>query len=195
MAKIKPRRRKKSRRKKKRVSDIKIDQILLRRRQVFLFDEVKEETIRNLVKEIIALDNINSDPIMLYINSPGGSVDDGFALIDVIRGIQSPVITIIIGSACSMAGVISIAGDKRLMSEHSIWMAHDMKAGIRGKTKDILDTAEFFKKEQKKLFSFIRKNTKLSEAEIQNAISGALWLYPKECLKKGIIDAIIGDEK
>ena len=191
----KPKRRKKSRRKKRRPFKIEIDQILLKRRQVFLFDVVNEETIRNLIREIIALDNLSSAPIVLYINSPGGTLDDGFALIDTIKSIRSPIITVIVGGAYSMAGIISIAGDKRLMSKHSVWMAHDMKAGIRGKTKDILDTADFFKKEQKKLFSFIRKNTKLSEAEIQDAISGALWLYPKECLKKGIIDGIIGDEK
>ncbi len=196
MAKTKTKRRRKSRRKKKRVPDIKIDQILLRRRQVFLFDVIKEDTIRNLIREIIALDNISPNPIILYINSPGGSVDDGFALIDTMRGIRSPIITVIIGQSCSMAGIISIAGDKRLISKHSVWMAHDMAGGIGGDyTTKVIDRTEFLKREQKKLNDFLRKNTKLSEAEVVRATHGELWFYPEECLKKGIVDEVIGDEK
>ena len=195
MAKKKPKKRKTSSRKRK-DSEIKIDQILLKRRQVFLFDVVKDATIRNLIKEIVALDNLNNDPIALYINSPGGSVDDGFALIDTINGIRSPVVTVIVGQACSMAGIISIAGDKRLMSKHSVWMSHDMAGGIRGDyTTKVIDRTEFLKREQKKLNDFIRKHTKLSEAEVQKATHGELWLYPEECLDKGIVDGIIGDEK
>ena len=191
----KPKKRKKSVHKRKRFK-IDVDQILLKRRQVFLFSVVKEETIRNIVREIIALDNINNDPIGLYINSPGGSVDDGFALIDTMRGVRSPIITIIMGQACSMAGIISIAGDKRFMTKHSVWMAHDMAGGIRGDyTTKVIDRTEFLKREQRKLNDFLRKHTKLSKAEVEKATHGELWFYPKECLKKGIVDVVIGDEK
>ncbi len=184
----------KKRRNSRRREKIDIEQILLRNRQLFLFGVIDEKMAFNITQRMIALSEISNDPILLYINSPGGMVDDGFAIIDCMKGLRVPVITFIIGNACSMAGLVSIAGEKRIISEHSIWMAHDMHAGIIDYATKIEDRAEFYKKEQNKLFNFIRKHTKLSEKEIQKAIHGELWLYPKEAKQKGIVDIIAGEK-
>ena len=181
--------------KKFKIKKIDIDQILLQKRQLFLFGIIDEKMANNIVKRMIALDRISHNPIVLYINSPGGKVSAGFSIIDIMLGIKSPVITFITGSACSMAGIISIAGTQRLISKHSIWMAHDMQAGIIDYATKIEDRAEFYKKEQKKLFDFIIEHTKLSEKEIRRAIIGELWLTPKECKEKGIADFIVGEDK
>ncbi len=198
MIKRKPNKKRKVRRKKrKKPEDIKINQTLLKQRQLFLFGAVKAETVHNLIKEMIALDSVSKKPIILYINSPGGCVDSGFALIDAMKGISSPIITVIMGQACSMGGIISIAGDRRLMTEHSVWMAHDMAGGVNGGdyTTKTIDRVDFMKREQKKCNNFLRKHTKLSEAEIRKATDGELWLQPEECLKKGIIDKFQGKGK
>lgn len=178
-----------------RENKIDVDQILLRNRQVFLFGVVSEELIYKVIEKIIALDKLSQEPIVLYINSPGGNISDGFALIDVMRGIGSPVITVIVGEACSMAGIISIAGVRRYMSANSTWMAHDMAGGIDGDyTTKVIDRAEYLAKEQKRLLSFIRDHTKLNEKEIEKAVHGELWFHPTECLKKGIVDEILKDQ-
>ena len=192
MTKIKSKRKKKSRRSIKKPKKIDVDQILLAERQLFLFDVIKQESTRNLIKNMIALDKQATAPIALYINSPGGNVDCGFAIIDSINGIESPVFTIIVGEACSMAGLISIAGRKRFMTKHSVWMAHDMAGGIHGDyTTKIKDRAKFLEREQEKLQRFLAQNTKLTAKEITKAQHGELWLAPDECLKKGIIDEVI----
>ena len=160
--------RKKKRKKYKRTGELKIDQILLHNRLLFLFSEITEETAYHVVRRLIALDLINNKPIALYINSPGGSVEYGFSIIDAIKGIKSPVYTIISGEACSMAGIISVAGDKRLMTRNSVFMSHDMSGGITGDyTTKVLDRADFLKKEQKRITEFLRKHTKLSNVELK----------------------------
>lgn len=171
---------------------IDVDQILLEERQLFLFEAIKPETTCELIKKMVALDKKRTAPIALYINSPGGSVDCGFAIIDSIMGIDSPVFTIIVGEACSMAGLISIAGRKRFMTKHSIWMAHDMSGGIHGDyTTKVKDRAKFLEREQEKLQRFLSEHTKLTAKEITKAQHGELWLNPEECKKKGIVDEVI----
>jgi len=194
MAKKKPRKRRPRKLKKRKIpKKIDVDQILLENRQLFLFEPINAEVARNLIKKMVALDSKKIAPIVLYINSPGGCVDSGFSIIDSINGIDSPVITIIVGMACSMAGTISITGRKRFMTEHSVWMSHDVSGGVNGRdyATKIIDRVEFLKKEQKKCEIFLAKHTKLSPSEIVKARNGELWLHPKECLKKGIIDEVI----
>jgi len=174
------------------MKEIKIDQILLNARQIFLFKEINEKSSLDIVNKLVSLDNIKTDEICLYINSPGGDIDYGFAIIDAIKAIKSHVITIISGHACSMAGVVSIAGDKRLITENSVWMSHDMSGGIHGDyTTKILDRSDYLKREQRRLFDFLKIHTKLSNKELQIAQHGELWLYPEECKEKGIVDKII----
>jgi len=170
---------------------IDVDQILLSRRQLFLFETIDDKVAKDLVKKMIALDRINHQPIILHINSPGGCISDGFSIVDTMKGIQSPVFTFIIGDACSMAGIIAIAGDFRLMSQNSIWMAHDGSTAPRGKLTDIVHYGKHIEKLQSHMFKFLREHTKLNEEELAKARIGQLWLSPEECKERGIVDKII----
>lgn len=194
MAKKKPRKRQPRKNKKHQVpKKIDVDQILLEHRQLFLFEPITAEVARDLIKKMVALDRKKVAPIALYINSPGGRVNAGFAIIDSINGINSPVITIIVGMACSMAGILSVVGEKRFMTEHSVWMSHDIAGGVSGSdyTSKTIDRVEFMKLEQKKCEIFLAKHTKLTPRELTKARNGELWLTPDECLKKGVIEEII----
>lgn len=183
--------------KRKRQTKIDIDQILLQKRQIFIFGEIDDKMAFHVTRQLIALAQINTNPIAIYIDSPGGDVANGFSIINCMRGIAPLIVTMIIGKACSMAGVIAIAGDRRLIAPNTVWMAHDMRSGIIDYATKIEDRAEFIKNYQKKIFNFIREHTKLSEKEIRQAINGELWLFPEECLKKGVVDNILKgqDEK
>lgn len=175
-----------------RIAKIDVDQILLHKRQVFLFGVIDEKLATATVKKLIALDRIKSAPIALYINSPGGTIAEGFAIIDAIKGCNSPIVTLITGRACSMAGLISVAGQARTMTRNSVWMGHDVTSGNIDYVTKIIDHTDYLKELQKRVLDFLRKHTKLSEAELTKARNGELWLYPKDCLKKGIVDKIIG---
>ncbi len=187
---------KKKDKKKKIKKIIDIEQILLRSRNLYLFEAIREENSKELIKSMMALDRINTKPIKLWINSPGGSVDCGFAIIDTMANISSPVITIISGEACSMAGFISVAGANRFITKNSTWMGHDMSGGIWGDyTTKVLDRAGFLKKTQKHLQEFLTEHTTLSKADLRKATHGELWLDPYECLKKGIVDGVLATRK
>jgi ATP-dependent Clp protease protease subunit len=183
---------KKKTKKRKTPAEIKVGDLLLKNRKLFLYDEVEPENMERLVKGLFALDLLNHKPIYLYLTSPGGSVEDGFSLINVIKLLKSPVITIVIGDVCSMAGLISIVGKTRLMSKNSFWMGHDMAGGIWGDYSGKVEyRAEFIKKCWKMIEDHLKKYTKLTDRDLETLRNGELWLNPEECLEKGIIDKII----
>jgi len=188
MAKKKKTRKKNGHRKDKKID---IGQILLQNRQVFLFDVIDNESAMKIVAQLLVLNKIKNAPIALYINSPGGYLNDGFAIIDAIRGLHSPVVTFITGHACSMAGLISVAGVQRVMSKTATWMAHDIHSYQCDYATKMIDRTEFLKEEQKKVFDYLSQHTKLSKADLEKARNGELWLNAKDCLKKGIVDKIV----
>jgi len=171
---------------------LEVDDILLKHRVLFLTDEIKAENMAKLIKEIFVLDALNHEPIKLYINSQGGSVSAGFSLINTIKLIKSPVYTIVTGEACSMAGLISIAGKQRFMTKNTFWMTHDMRGGIEGDYSGKVEhRAEAIKKMWKMIENHLKTHTKLSDKELETARNGELWLSPEECLEKGIINKIL----
>jgi ATP-dependent Clp protease protease subunit len=171
--------------------ELKVDDILLKHRTLFLTGEIKTENIIKLIKDIFLLDALNKKPIKIYINSPGGSVSDGFALIDSIKLIKSPITTIIIGEACSMAGLISIVGKDRYITKNAVWMGHDMSGGVKEDYSGKVEyRIEFIKKLWKTIENHLKTYTKLTNEEIQILRNGEMWLSPEECLTKGIVDKI-----
>jgi len=182
---------KKSKKKKKTILKIDIDQILLRYRQLFLFDTINSTLANKINKELFVLDRLNNKPIILRINSGGGSLPAGFSIIDTIKCIKSPIITVVTGYAASMAGLIFLVGEQRIMFEHSVFMAHDVSAYNVDYVTKMLDSAEYLKSRQKQVFEFLSKHTKLSQTELVKAKNGELWLFANECKKKGICDTVI----
>lgn len=168
-----------------------IDLTLLGNRQLFLYDVVHEESSLKLIKSLYALDTVNNKPIMLYLNTPGGSCSDGLAIIDAIKTIESPVVTVITNEVCSMGGHISVVGNKRICYPNSVFMAHDMATYMEDYSGKIRDRARFLEKYYKILEENLRNHTNLSEKELKQARNGELWLFADEMLAKGIVDEIL----
>lgn len=172
--------------------EIKIDDVLLKSRKVFLYGEVSVTSMLAVIKKLMVLNGLNHKPIYLFVNSPGGSVHDGFALIDTIKSLKAPVYIVLIGYACSMGGLISIVGNKRYMTKNSWWMGHDMSGGIRGDySGKIQYRADYVNKTWNMIENHLKTYTKLTKQDLLTLRNGELWLNPQECLKKGIIDKII----
>jgi ATP-dependent Clp protease, protease subunit len=171
--------------------DIDIDQLMLHSRQLHLTGMIGSKVVQPLIKQIMALQLISDDPIILWINSGGGYIADGFALIDCVRMSKVPVYTVIRGQACSMAGIIAISGHSRLMTEHSFFMAHDIHCGVIDYGEKMKARVEFYALEQTQAFNFLKENTKLTNEELDKAKNQELWLNPDQCLEKGVVDQII----
>ena len=168
-----------------------LDKILFDKRQIFLYDVIDEESSVKIIKELYALNSINQNPIMMYLNTPGGSCSDGLAIIDAMRTIESPVVTIVTNEVCSMGGHISVAGNKRICYPNSVWMAHDMSDCMEDYSGKIKYREEFLEKYYKLVENNLRKYTTLTEEELTKARNGELWLFADEMVTKGIVDEIL----
>lgn len=128
------------------IQQLNIEDELLQSREIFITDEINNETANELLKQLIYLEREdNTKEITLYINSPGGEVTSGFAVYDYMKLMRSPIKTVCIGTAASMASILFLAGSKREMFEHTKIMIHDpsCSANISGmkplEVKKILD--------------------------------------------------------
>jgi ATP-dependent Clp protease protease subunit len=171
--------------------EIDVEQLMFHTRQLHLTGQVSPKFIQPLIKQIMALALVGDEPIVLWINSGGGYCSDGFALIDTIRLSKVPIITVIRGQACSMAGLISISGHTRIITENSWWMAHDVHGGAVDYIEKARSRMDFIALEQAQVFNFLKINTKLTANDLEYAKNKELWLNPQQCLHKGIVDQVI----
>ena len=119
---------------------------LLKDRIVFLIGEINEQVANTIIAQMLFLEAENNErDIHLYINSGGGLVTSGLAIFDTMRHINSPVNTICVGQACSMAAFLLAAGEKRLMLPNSRAMIHQPLGGFSGQASDIEFTHARFK--------------------------------------------------
>lgn len=175
--------------------EIDVHQLLLHSRQLHVTGIISEKTVQPVINQLMGLQLISDDPIVMWINSGGGSLSDGFALVDAMRMSKVPIFTVIRGWACSMGGIISVAGHKRYMTENSVWMAHDIRAGGYDYGEKIIARVEEIKVWQKQAFEFLANNTGLTPKDLEKARHEELWLHPDQCLEKGVVDHVFKLER
>lgn len=156
-----------------------------------IFGEIDDELSMGVVAALTKLDRGRNNTIIMLINSPGGYIPDAIAIIDVMKGIRSKIHTVIVGEACSMAGVISVCGDKRSITEHSYWMAHPTTDYIEDYIKFIKDRTRYLDMLETKLENIFKKKTKLIKKDYEKMRNGELWLDAWQCIDKGICDNLI----
>jgi ATP-dependent Clp protease protease subunit len=154
-------------------------------------DESSKEVVFSLLKE-------KKKAIILIINSPGGSISAGSAIIDAIMWCDVPVYTLVIGSAYSMAFNISIIGDKRFCTPLSTFMLHDTQYdfGTYSHPVDINDLVKFQQTVDSDLNRMILDKTKITKEELLVSLESRRDIYfnSASALKKKIIDNIVKDE-
>jgi len=173
--------------------DINLERIILNARNIYLFGDVDTAMATNVVQRFRTLDSLNHRPIVLLINSPGGCVGDGMAIIDTMRMLSSKVYTVILGEALSMAGLIAVCGDIRFVSEHSLWMLHEMRVGACDYLTKVRAHGHSWDRKETAILSLYRKHTKLTDEEIRQGLAGELWLDAQECITKGVADRLLKD--
>lgn len=167
---------------------------LLKERVVFLGEEVNSATANIVIAQLLHL--AYEDPkkdIKLYINSPGGSVYDGLAIIDTMNYIEPDVQTIGIGLQASMGAMLLSAGakGKRFALPNSRIMIHQPSSGTEGKITDqeiALREGVYLKKV---LAEMMAKNTGKTLAQVEKDMDRDNWMSAKEAKEYGIIDEVI----
>jgi ATP-dependent Clp protease protease subunit len=165
--------------------------LLNKHRYILLYDEINNVSSDMVVSKLKGMDILNHKPIYLEINSPGGSVGDGMSIINAIEHIKSPVYTIVSGQACSMAALISICGDRRLIYTNSYWMQHSTSDIVGDYIQYIKDRTKFLTEFENRTEKMLTLRTKLTKMDINKIRSGELWLNADQALAKGVVDEII----
>lgn len=167
---------------------------LLKERVVFLGDQVTPETANLVVAQLLFL--ANEDPkqdIKLYINSPGGSVYDGLAIIDTMNYIKPDVQTIGIGLQASMGAMLLACGakGKRFILPNARVMIHQPSSGTQGKITDqeiALKEGVYLKKKLAEIFA---ERTGKSLAQVEKDMDRDNWMSAREAKEYGIVDEVI----
>ena len=166
----------------------------LKTRQIILTGEINKELADSIVRQLLILDSEDEkSPIYMYIDSPGGDVDAGFAIFDMIRFINAPVYLIGMGLIASAATLVLLAVDKefRIGLPNSRYLIHQPLGGMRGVATDIEIYAKDMEKIRAKLNSLIAKQTGTSLEQVTKDTERDFWLDSDEAVKYGLISKII----
>lgn len=166
---------------------------LLKERIIFLSGEITDEIANTIVSELLYLDSINHNDISLYINSPGGSITSGMAIMDTINYIKSDVSTICIGMAASMAAFLLSCGTKgkRYILPNAEVMIHQPLGGVSGQATEIKIAAERILKLKNKLNKLLSENTNQKLEKIEIDTDRDYFMNANEAKEYGIIDKIL----
>jgi len=174
-----------------------IEQALLQSRRLFLCDAIDNEVASSIIKKLWFLElDAPGKPILLVINSPGGSVDAGFAIWDQIKMITSPVTTLVTGMAASMGSVLSLVAPKgkRYATPYSRFMIHQpsISGVIQGQATDLeIQAKEILKTKQMLVELYVSCCGKKTSSEIEKALDRDTWMSAEEAKQFGHIDHIV----
>ena len=167
---------------------------LLKDRIIFLGSEVEDGVANSIVAQMLFLESEDPDKdIHLYINSPGGSVTAGLAIYDTMQYIKSPVSTICVGLAASMAAVLLAGGakGKRLALPNAEMMIHQPLGGARGQASDIEIQARNILKTKELMNKILAKHTGQDIERVAKDTDRDNYMSAEEALSYGLIDRVI----
>lgn len=165
----------------------------LRSRIIHCCGEIEQEMSQSIVAQFLYLDAQSHDDIQFFINSPGGSVTAGMAILDTMKHIKSPVKTICVGECMSMAAVLLSAGTKgkRYVLPHSTVMIHQALGGAKGQSSDVEIEAMELKRCKEELNKILAENCEKPYDEVVKDTDRNFYLHGEEAVKFGIVDAVL----
>jgi len=175
-----------------------LDDMLLENRIVFLIGEISYQRAAEVIMKMLYLDNLKrSSEISLYVNSPGGSVDDTMAIYDTMRFVSSPIATYCIGRAQSGAAIILAAGTKgkRHALPHAKVMLHQPWGGISGQAADIKIQAEEILKAKAMINELLSKHSGQPVEKIAAETERDRYMTAEEAYEYGLIDEVLKEEE
>jgi len=179
-----------------RTREMTIDELLLENRIVFLIGEINHASASRVMMQMLYLENQRrNQEISLYINSPGGAVDDTLALYDTMRFLSSPIATYCIGRAYSGGSVLLTAGTKgrRFILPHAKVMIHQPYGGVTGQTEDIKLQAEQIIKSKNLLIDIIAQHTGQDPEIVRRDSERDKYFDAEEARAYGLVDEVLAE--
>lgn len=170
-----------------------LEEKFLKTRQILLSGEINEENADKIVRQLLILEADSKDPIYIYIDSPGGDVDAGFAIFDTIRFIDCPVYTIGWGLVASAASLILLAAPKerRFGLPNSHFLIHQPLSRMQGVATDIEIHAAEMAKTKAKINQIIAEESGTSLEKVSEDTDRDYWLNAEESVAYGLISKVI----
>lgn len=173
--------------------DASMDDKLIKTRSIMICGEISEEVSERVGKQLLILESQGSDPVRIFIDSPGGDVNAGYAIFDMIRFVDCPVTIIGMGLVASAAALILIAVDKehRVGLPNSSYLIHQPSSKMKGVATDINIHAEQLEKLRKKINEEIAKQTGKDVGQVEKDTDRDHWLDSQQAMEYGLISRIV----
>ena len=183
--------------KKPKTQDPSLSERLLKTRSIMISGEINKDAADDFAQRMLVLDAESQDPITVYINSPGGDVDSGFAIYDMIRFVSSPVTVVGMGLVASAAALIYLSVDKerRVAFPNSTYLIHQPLSQLKGTAVEIDIYARKLGELRKKLDAVIASAVGKSVEEVSSDTERDHWLSADEALAYGIVGRIVENKK
>jgi len=167
---------------------------LLKDRIIFLSGAISTDNANTVIAQLLFLEKENSkEDIQIFVNSPGGEIDAGMAILDTMNYIKPNITTICVGMAASMASVILAGGEKgkRFALPNSKMLIHQPLWGAEGQASDIIIKAEEITKVRTKLYKLLAQYTNQPVKQIEKDADRDKYFTAEEAKKYGLIDKIV----
>lgn len=172
---------------------------MMKERIIFISSEIDEYVGSIVTSQLLYLNSQSeSENVSIYINSPGGSVSAGLSIYDTMMYMDCPLITVVTGTAASMASILLSAGDQghRFSQPHARVMIHQASTGVSGRMEDIKVTFQQIQSLNDELFNILSKHCHKPLEEIYKVSDKAdFWLTAQQAKEFGIIDNILQPKK
>jgi ATP-dependent Clp protease protease subunit len=170
---------------------------MLKTRTILLSGEIKKDLAEKTIRQLLLLENIGDEPIRIFIDSPGGDADAGYAIFDMIRFVRPPVWTIGMGLVASAAAIIQLASpaDRRVGLPNSHYLIHQPLSGIRGVATDIEIHARELDKLREKINRLISEETGVSYEQVEKDTDRDYWMTAEEAVKYGLISRVVASRR
>ena len=166
---------------------------ILKTRSILLSGEINKDSADKFIKDLLVLEAESQDPVKVFINSPGGDVDAGFAIYDMVRFVSCPVIMIGMGLVASAASLVLLAvpADRRVALPNSSYLIHQPLSEMKGNATDIEIHALQLEKVKAKLNSIISEATGTNLETVAADTDRDHWLNAEEARSYGLVSRIV----
>jgi ATP-dependent Clp protease protease subunit len=166
---------------------------MLKTRTILLSGEIRKGLAEKTIRQLLLMEAMGDDPVRIFIDSPGGDADAGYAIFDMIRFIRPPVWTIGMGLVASAAAIIQLAApkDRRVGLPNSHYLIHQPLSGIRGVATDIEIHARELDKLRERINRLIAAETGNPFNQVEKDTDRDYWMNAQDAVKYGLINKVI----
>jgi len=175
--------------------------IQLQAREIIINGEIKDDLIERAVIQIFNINQVDDQnrlapeerqPIIIFLNSGGGLMDEAFSLISAIESSRTPIVTVALGKAYSAAFLILLAGHKRLAQKYSTLMYHQGSSGAMGEINRMIEYVKHWENCQEVVENFVISKTKIKSKQLREVFQNKKdwYITVSEASTLGIIDGI-----